>query len=60
MVEGYIARDFESEDWFIEFETLESLVQFTQKYGEIAIFPKEFECMDVTLEIIDDYSFMDE
>lgn len=34
---GHIKRDFEDEDWFIEINTLDDLIKFQQKYGDIII-----------------------
>ena len=49
IVNGYITRDLGTEEyWSIEFNSLEELIAFTNKYGAVVI-------SELEIEIIDDY-----
>ena len=53
--QGYIERELESKAWFIKLDSLEELLEFTNKYGNI-ILDKSFFNHDIyTIEIYDDY-----
>lgn len=50
---GYIEREFEDKGWFIKIDTLEELLEFTNKYGKI-ILDKSFLNHDIySIEIYD-------
>ena len=52
---GYIEREFEDEAWFVKIDTLEELLEFTNKYGEI-VFGKAYDNDEMNrIEIYDDY-----
>lgn len=36
---GHIKRDFEATGWFIQFDTLDDLMKFGEKYGSLVIEP---------------------
>ena len=53
--DGYIEREFEDEGWFVKIDTLEELLEFTNKYGEI-VFGKAYDNDEMNrIEIYDDY-----
>ena len=53
--DGYIEREFEDEGWFVEIDTLEELLEFTNKYGDI-VFGKTYRNYEMNgIEIYDDY-----
>ena len=53
--DGYIEREFEDKGWFIKIDTLEELLEFTNKYGEI-VFGKAYDNDEMNrIEIYDDY-----
>ena len=53
--DGYIEREFEDEGWFIKIDTLEELLEFTNKYGDI-VFGKTYRNYEMNgIEIYDDY-----
>ena len=37
IVDGGIARDFESDAWFIEIDSLEELMEFSKAHGELVV-----------------------
>jgi len=51
---GWIKRDFEDEGWFIEINSLEELMKFHEKYGNLVI-NSDYSSSISTLEIYDDY-----
>src|SRR5699024_7686161 len=53
--DGYIEREYEDKSWFIKIDTLEDLLEFTSKYGEI-VFGKVYDNYEMNgIEIYDDY-----
>ena len=53
--DGYIEREFEDKAWFVKIDTLEELLEFTNKYGEI-VFGKAYDNDEMNrIEIYDDY-----
>ncbi len=55
--EGYIQREFPEglTGWFLEINTLEELLDFKNKYGQIIILESWYNPDIVELEIYDDY-----
>lgn len=53
--DGHIKRDIEDEDWFIEVNTLEDLIEFQEKYGDIIIQKSWDNDTIKEIEIYDDY-----
>lgn len=54
LIDGGIARDFPDEAWFIEIGTLEGLISFIDKYGEVIV-GRDPDSKLYKIEIYDDY-----
>ena len=53
---GYITRQMEDyEEWTVEFATLEELIAFSNKYGELVVQASWYESKYGSIEIYDDY-----
>ena len=52
---GKIARDFDAIGWFIEINTLEELLKFREKYGDLVLTKHYLNPEIVEVEIYDDY-----
>jgi len=53
---GHIFRDFPTRVWVVDIDTLEELVKFTRKYGELVLGDNSWRCRKfLSLEIYDDY-----
>lgn len=56
VINGHIARDLgEVDEWFVEFNSLEDLVAFKRKYGEIILTTSCTDCNHIEIEIYDTY-----
>lgn len=55
VVNGQIMRDFPDEEWFVEIESLESMMAFHEKYGEIVIGRHADNYTILAIEIYDSY-----
>lgn len=53
--DGNIKRDFLDVTWFIEFNSLDDLLQFTKEHGRVVIQPFYFNPIYTEIEIYDDY-----
>lgn len=54
-VDGHIERKFDSTEWVIEFNTLEELTSFIDKYTDIVIYKPRGDDPYKTIVIYDDY-----
>jgi hypothetical protein len=53
---GHIFRDFPIKLWVVDIDSLEALVKFEKKYGELILGEKDWRSKDLlSLEIYDDY-----
>lgn len=55
LIGGKIARDFDAIGWFIEINTLEELLKFREKYGDLVLTKHYLNPEIVEVEIYDDY-----
>ena len=53
--DGFIQREFDSKDWFIYIDTLEELIKFKHKYGDIIIRNSYSNPREKEIVIYDDY-----
>lgn len=53
---GHIIRDFPIKLWVVDINTLEDLIKFTKKYGELILAENSWRSREfLSLEIYDDY-----
>jgi hypothetical protein len=52
---GHIKRDYDAEAWFLEINSLDELMKFQEKYGQIVIQRYMFNHDILELEIYDSY-----
>jgi hypothetical protein len=56
LVKGHICRDFPTKLWVMEINSLEELMKFSKKYGELVIRDDDWAAKDMPMiEIYDDY-----
>jgi hypothetical protein len=52
---GHIIRDFDDEAWFMNLESLDDLLRFIAKYGDVVVGPWYSNESILKVEIYDDY-----
>jgi len=60
VIDGNIVRDFQHKGWFVEISSLQELLDFIARHGEIVISPVFKSTDEMSIEIYNDYDSLEE